>query len=33
MTSAFKQARIFKVLWEGSKAIVSFPEKPENKIN
>jgi len=33
MIPAFKQGGIFKGLWEGSKAIVTFLEKPENKIN
>lgn len=33
MIPNFKQGKIFDGLWEGSKAIVEFLEKPENKIN
>ena len=32
MIPNFKQAKTFEGLWEGSKAIITFLEKPENKI-
>lgn len=32
MIPNFKQGEIFKGLWGGSKAVVEFLEKPENKI-
>ena len=32
MIPYFKQAKTFEGLWEGSKAIITFLEKPENKI-
>ena len=32
MIPNFKQAKVFEGLWEGSKAIITFLEKPENKI-
>lgn len=32
MIPHFKQGEVFDGLWEGSKAIVQFLEKPENKI-
>lgn len=32
MTPRFRQAEYFEGLWEGSKAVVYFLEKPENKI-
>ena len=32
MIPRFKEGRIFDGLWEGSKAIVNFLERPENKI-
>jgi uncharacterized protein len=33
MIPNFNQGKTFNGLWEGSKAIVEFLEKPENKIN
>ena len=33
MTPEFKQANYFDGLWQGSKAIVTFLEKPANRIN
>jgi uncharacterized protein len=33
MIPNFKQGKNFNGLWEGSKAIVDFLERPENKIN
>ena len=32
MIPDFKQAKTFEGLWEGSKGIITFLEKPENKI-
>jgi len=32
MIPEFKKAKYFEGIWEGSKAIVNFLEKPENKI-